>query len=136
MIRKCQALIESDGYEELSRNKSHLPSIGLTLEYLRWGGGATVLGRLEKGMIQVSIDMFSVVAPRLCTGEAFCQLLSRFCPILASWSWSGRIFPEGKQPTPSPTLLLGQLFARQKSHQRFLLAAHGTSCEITGSYGL
>lgn len=61
-------------------------------------------------MIQVSIDTFSAVAPRLwCTGQAFCQLLSRFCPILASWSWSGRIFPEGKQPTPRPTLLLGQL---------------------------
>lgn len=41
--------------------------------------------------------------------------LCLFCPLLASWSWGGRIFPEGKQPTPCPTLLLGQILARQGS---------------------
>lgn len=69
----------------------------------------------QGSVIQVSIVMSSGVAPRLCTGQALCQLPCLFCPVLAFWSWGGRIFLEGKQPKPCTTLLLGQGFARQDS---------------------
>lgn len=101
-------------YDEFSINKSHLSAIDLPLEQQRWGGWSTVLSKDGQGsVIQVSIVMSSGVAPRLCTGQALCQLPCLFCPVLAFWSWGGRIFLEGKQPKPCTTLLLGQRSARQ-----------------------
>ena len=111
-------------------NKSHFSPVGLPVSNRGGEGGPQHWTKMKKAMVQVSVHIYSGAALKLCSGQALCQLPCLFCPVLASWSWGGRIFPEGKQPTPCPTLLLGQLCQAGFSLTSFLLDAWGTSCQI------